>query len=683
MITARERKILLFLLQTEERVTAREVAEVLGVSIRTIHRDLKGVEKILYDYHLKLEKKAGTGIRIQGEEADKKKLERLLSASAPKDYTQEERQALILTMLLEAKEPVKQIALANELDVTLATVSNDLDELEEMLSDFHLTLIRKRGYGVEIEGEEANKRSAITFLISKYMDPFSFISLLKENIQNNQVPVISNQLLGLVNPRKLQLIEEAVQSASSDLPYELADSAYVGLVVHLALAMERLQKGEAIKFEQKYLQQIQGTKEFSIAEKIIRELRASLNIDIPDDEIGYITMHLRGAKLREDKYYLLEAESPGLAYQVKQLIAYVNERVHVDISGNSQLLNDLVTHLNPAIYRMQNEMKITNPMIDQIKQDYHHLFELVAEAVEVIFPDIQFPDDEIGYLVLHFAAAILKDENLNALVICSSGIGSAKILATKLMKYVPEIKQIENKSLFEVERKDMDKYDVIISTIPLKELDKKDYIVVSPMLNQAEVHQIKKSIRKKKLNVKNKQHKKSSNDALMELETLKFYTDAILNLLHSFYVEEIRETDSVLLAICRDVEKRRRIKNMENLFRQLREREKKGGLGVPGTKLVLYHTRSEDVFSIHFSIYSLKHPLKVKGMNEEEMDVTTALLMLAPKTARQEELDILSHLSSLVIQEEKAVNLFHSGDEEAIKQYLAERFQLFLHDKKL
>src|SRR5690606_38306521 len=133
--------------------------------------------------------------------------------------------------------------------------------------------------------------------------------------------------------------------------------------VHLALAMERLQKGEAIKFEQKYLQQIQGTKEFSIAEKIIRELRTSLNIDIPDDEIGYITMHLRGAKLREDKYYLLEAESPGLAYQVKQLIAYVNERVHVDISGNSQLLNDLVTHLNPAIYRMQNEMKITNPMI--------------------------------------------------------------------------------------------------------------------------------------------------------------------------------------------------------------------------------------------------------------------------------------------------------------------------------
>src|SRR5690606_9177443 len=363
--------------------------------------------------------------------------------------------------------------------------------------------------------------------------------------------------------------------------------------------------------------------------------------------------------------------------------AYVNERVHVDISGNSQLLNDLVTHLNPAIYRMQNEMKITNPMIDQIKQDYHHLFELVAEAVEVIFPDIQFPDDEIGYLVLHFAAAILKDENLNALVICSSGIGSAKILATKLMKYVPEIKQIENKSLFEVERKDMDKYDVIISTIPLKELDKKDYIVVAAMLKQAEVHQIKKSIRKKKLNVKNNQHKKSSDDGLMELETLKFYTDAILNLLHSFNVEEIRETDSVLLAICRDVEKRRRIKNMENLFRQLREREKKGGLGVPGTKLVLYHTRSEDVFSIHFSIYSLKHPLKVKGMNEDEMDVTTALLMLAPKTARQEELDILSHLSSLVIQEEKAVNLFHSGDEEAIKQYLAERFQLFLHDKKL
>lgn len=681
-ITERERKIMLFLLQTQGEVTVKDLSLGLDVSTRTIHRDLKGVENFLFDFHLELEKKSGVGLRILGSKANKQRLERILSNVVSKDYTQEERKTMILSILLEIKEPVKLFALANELDVTIATVSHDLDQLEEELANFHLTLIRKRGFGVKIEGKEANKRSAITYLISKYVDPFAFTSLLKENIQSKRMPTISNRLLGLVNPENLQVIEKTVERVSTALPYELADSAYVGLVVHLALAMERLQKGETIQFDQANFQQMKDTKEYTIAKKLISELEIALEMDIPDDEIGYITMHLMGAKLREDPHFLLELESPGFVYQVKQLIASVSEEVNVDVTANNQLLNDLVTHLKPAIYRMRKQMNITNPMIDQIKQDYPALFQLIAEAVKEIFPDLNFPDDEIGFLVLHFAATFLKGENLKAMVICSSGIGSAKILATKLMKQIPEIKQIENKSLFDVQRKDLDQYDLIVSTIPLKELEETDYVLASPMLSASEVNHIKKSIRQKKLYVK-KKNEKSSTNALMKLETIKHYTDTILDLLDSFYVDTISENRSVLQMICMDLQKRKRIKNWKAIFNKLQEREQVGGLGIPNTNLALYHTRSEDVNVLHFSIYILEKPMTLKGMNEEEMAVQSILMMLAPEEIHQEGLDTLSYLSSLLIQEEKAVQLFESGNEEGIKRFLADQFQAFVKDKQL
>ncbi|MCF3944503.1 BglG family transcription antiterminator [Oceanobacillus alkalisoli] len=681
-ITARERKIILFLLQNQGQVTVEDIAKALDVSSRTIHRDLKSIEKILSNHQLELDKKAGVGLQIVGNQADKQLLERMLSNINPIDYTQEERQAMVLSMLLESNEPVKLFTLAHELDVTIATVRNDLDQLEEALGNFHLTIIRRRGYGVQIEGDEANKRSAITHLIAKYVDPFSFISLLKENIQNKQTPTISNRLLGLVNPDTLKIIEKTVGTASTELPYELADSARVGLVVHLALAIERLKKGDTIQFDRAYFKQIQGTEEYKIAEKIINELETALDIDIPEDEIGYITMHLMGAKLRADQHVLLEVENSGFAYQVKQLIAYISKQLHVDMMGNNPLLNDLVTHLKPAIYRMQKQMKITNPMIDQIKHDYDDLFHLIAEAASVIFPDLDFPDDEIGFLVLHFAAALLKGERQKALVICSSGIGTAKILATQLMKQVPEIKQIENKSMFDVDEADLDQYDLIISTLPLTELEDTDYILVSPMLNQSEVHQIKKAIRQQRLIVNNEKQKSNAN-SLLQLESIKLYTDTILDLLHSFYIDERNHEESTLRAICIDLEKRKIIKNSETVFTKLLEREQAGGLGIPDTSLALFHTRSRDVPSIHFSIYVLENASPMRGMDGKEMKVKHILVMLAPEDIQQERLETLSYLSSLLIQEDEAVRLFESADETAIKFYLAERFQTFLKDKKL
>ncbi|MDY0406139.1 BglG family transcription antiterminator [Virgibacillus sp. 179-BFC.A HS] len=598
-----------------------------------------------------------------------------------------------MSTLLEADGPVKLFTLANELHVTIATISNDLDQLDAELRPHQLFVNRKRGYGVEIAGNEADKRAAITSMISRFLSPFDYVAMVKENIQHKKTvqpsDTISNRLLGLVDPEKLQEIEDLVRSAKKQLPHDLADSAYVGLVVHLALAMERLQKGDTITFDRDYLQQLENTKEYSIAAKMIRELEKSYQMKIPDDEIGYITMHLLGAKLRNSEDYFLEDASLDVALKAKELIGFVSDYMDLDLTGNNQLLNDLVAHLKPAMYRLERGMNIKNPMTAEIKKNYDDFFELIVQGVQKVFPRMDFPDDEIAYLVLHFASVILYGEfetGLNVLVLCSTGIGSAKMLATRLKQRIPEIKHVDNKSMFEDWKKDIDQYDLVLSTIPLNDFD--DYILVSPMLQKEEAHRIKKAIRKQRVTkpLSKKQDEKTPRPAGQYMRLLKekqMTLSTVMDILTYFKNDQIdgESVQSILWQLCNKLHENARIANPQAVLKKLLDREQIGGLGIPDTSMALYHMRSDDVQHPTFIVASLQQKITVKAMDGSKVGMRRVLLLLAPQNASRQTLEAVSFLSGTIVKNKASIKLFETGSEDEIKQFLAKQFYEYVQNK--
>ncbi|WP_244535698.1 BglG family transcription antiterminator [Lentibacillus halodurans] len=693
-MSSRERQVLDYLLHARQAITIKTIAEKLDVSERTIHRDMNHIEPILFDYNLELQKQTGVGLRIIGAESDKEQLSSAIAGSFSSELTPEERQTMILSTLLEADEPIKLFTLAANLDVTTATVSHDLDQLEDDLTTYQLELIRKRGYGVRIKGDEKNKRAAMRYLIAKHVNPFELVSFLRNNKEpqiSRQTDAISGRLLGLVNPEKLSIIEQKVAQAQDELRYELADSAYIGLVVHLALAIERLQNGDTIEFDKNYMEQINQTIEYNIAKRLIQDLEEAFDMIIPNDEIGYITMHLMGAKIRADQHYLIEDSSLDVAYQAKAIIRHVSRSLGKDLTHNIPLLNDLVAHLKPSIYRLKQGLTISNPMLDEIRQDYYNLFEIVQDAANAVFPAIDFPEDEIAYLVLHFASILLQDENhpgMRALVICSSGIGTAKMLATKLKQQIPEIKQVENKSMFDLEQTQVNDYDVVISTIPLNN-EEYDYFLTSPMLTKAEANDIKQAVRSKKtVFAKTAEQHEPEPDAehssfRQQLEKTQTYTAAILDVLKSLDVRQLSggaSLSAVMQKACDQLATRGIIRDPENVKQALVDRQAKSGLGIPGTHLALYHTRSHIVAQPSFTVYSLDQPLTITSMDGTDMSMRTLLLMLAPKDAEQHVLETLSFLSSLMI-EDKSIQVLESGDADQIDQYLSKQFYKWLHGK--
>lgn len=695
-ISARERKLLDILLAKEDGTTVNNLANAMEVSARTVHRDLKGVEDILKEYGLELLKKSGSGIQVSGTQEAKEKLILYLYNLSHNEYTPEERQTFILSALLESNEPVKLLSLASELNVTIATISNDLNKVSERIEPYGLTLIRKRGYGIEIEGTETAKRRVMSSVILQNMNEFEFLSLIKENIQKKSSKVIhtiTDRLLGLVDKTKLLIIEKHVEKIRNELPYSIADSAYIGLVVHLALALERVSQGENIKFDETYLANLKNTKEYSLAKKIVDDLEEAFVMKIPHGEIGYITMHLMGAKLRHDQDFLIEDTNLQLGMKAQELIRYVGAEIGQDLTYHQSLLQGLIAHLGPALYRIKENMGISNPLLERIQEDYKDLFFILENGVKNIFPELLVPKEEIGYLVIHFASALLKSERtpeFRALVICSTGIGTSKILSSKIEKEIPEIRHIKNISLFELDQIDIDNYDIIISTIPLKNYHG-NYILVSPILSKEEIGKIKQYLWKT-TNHQNQQQILKQNNAIDNhgeqsftyLQRSQSYLSPILTILERFCLEDITgelTTEQALQVACKRLFEKKIVINHNTLVSQLLEREKLGGLGIPGTSLGLYHVRSDTVLAPSFTLYQLEKPILIKAMDDSIIPLTRVLLMISPENPSGETLEVLSQISSLIIKDEESIKLFESKTEKEIFSYLANSFANYLDNK--
>ena len=107
------------------------------------------------------------------------------------------------------------------------------------------------------------------------------------------------------------------------------------------------------------------------------------------------------------------------------------------------------------------------------------------------FTDIDdFPDDEIAFIVLHFGSALVMREEANsikALIVCPTGIGTSKMLASRIKKEIIEIDSVEIKSIKDIQQDaNLKSYDVIISTVRLPFIDM-DYILVSPLLSEENI----------------------------------------------------------------------------------------------------------------------------------------------------------------------------------------------------
>lgn len=658
-ITLRQKEILKKICSEYKYVTLSSIAEKLDISSRTVLRELSGIEKWLKHYGCLLDKKAGIGIRLKGSLEDRKRLMDILEEEKEtRSYSPNERQIIIISELLQNKEPVKLYSFTKKLNVTEGTVSHDLDKIDGWLRKYDLNLVRKPGLGVYLEGHENEIRKAIINLIYENINEEELHNLVKESITDDEA--ISGRLLNLIDKQTIRKLEDLILELEQGIGYRMADNAYIGLLVHLTLAIQRIKKNEKIRMDKIYLDELRKYSEYNIAKELTEKISSAFDIEIPEDEIGYITMHLRGSKgFGENYQYNNLADNSEVGNIINEMVSIAEAETGSFLAENEKLHVGLKNHLVPAINRLKMKLDIRNPLLNEIKESYPKLFSLAAKCALVVerHIGIKMPDSEIGYIAMHLGAALESKDRaekkiFKILVACATGFGTSRLLTARIEKEYDNIEIVDAVSTLHIHQKFlMEKgIDFIISTVPIKNTAV-PVVVINPLLlegDRIKIDNLIKNLKDQSENYLNKGVK--APDLKEKLSRLKIYMDGIIQVLNNFFIYEfdiIKDVNELIKMVSSSL-----VNNDENkelLEKDMKLREEKGSTVLYGLNTILLHCRTRGIESLHFGAVRIKNSFSLLNAEDKQEEIKLALIMLAPENCHKEYIEVLGFISSMLI----------------------------------
>lgn len=610
----REKKIIESLLKNPRSfLTIHHIAQDLGVSSRTIHRELVFVESTLNHFNLTLERLPNKGLRIIGDAEQFDALIEQLEASQVIDLSVEERQVIILYTLIKSKDPVKQYNLANETGISINKLTKELTLLEADLSRYHLAIQKKRGEGLLLVGNELNKRQLLADMMLDQLNSTSVYSVIEDHFVYQTLN--DKQLADLVDMNQIFNVERLLMDELSALPYILMETAYLTLTIHIVLAIERIKNGERVKIDDDIVNALRVTPEFKVAEDLCLSLERAYHVKFDLEEKVFITMHLRGAKRRTDE----SEASMDLSTLTHELIHEVSERSGRDFSDNPVLFEGIQLHLGPALNRISGGIETYNPLTDMIKADYAPLFHAVQSALETVCPDAHFPDGEIAFIVLHFGGAVKASTQADVLVVCTSGIGTSRILSNQIEQLFPHVNVVRQASVSELKHIDLVQFDHIISTVGLD--IPYPYTVINPLLpdsDRAVLSQIFQSPVTRSAPVQ----PVSSTADYHDIVTFVTEGDQLINAIHCTTANARSLAEVVQLLPDETIS--------PDFIHALTQREQVQGFAMTDTAIAIPHIVDPSVRHPFIHLIRLEEPLQLMNMENELQDVTYIAMMGLP-----------------------------------------------------
>ncbi|MDU5109800.1 MAG: BglG family transcription antiterminator [Clostridium sp.] len=530
MITLTERcKQIVIELLNNDIVTLKGLEGSIKVSRKTLVKDLDIIDEFLEQFNITLYRKPKVGIWLIGEEEQKVYLQSLIGFKQHDlPNSSKERQAYIMSRLLNSNEYITIQNLADEMYVSKGTVNNELLKVKELVKSKGLKLEKKQNRGIIIKGKEEAIRHEYANMITDEENLNYMLNLMNDSNlsegNDNFKSYFSNEFLHIFNENDVSKISEIIKDVEGDLGGIFSDSAFVALVIHIAIAIKRIKEGYKIKTDFVNLRKIKNTLEYSLAIKLTDKIQSAFKVQMPTEEIGYIAMHILGAKLLKvnneeiSTYMISGIFDESLKRNVKDMITKGEEVLQARLSDDELLYEYLLIHLRTAINRLVNNMPIKNPYIKEIKKKYPLAFESAVNAFEVLeeIYNLEASEDEIGYIAVHFEASLerirIKNNSLiNVVVVCSTGMGTSQLVTAKLKRVFSDIEILDVISAIDTKNNPLlEKADIVISTIPIV-IKHKCVIIVNPFLPENDIKNIKRQIKKSYTNPRESRNKKIDN----------------------------------------------------------------------------------------------------------------------------------------------------------------------------
>ena len=630
MFNEREKFILQILLKNiGEALSIKEIAKATKIKERTLYREIKNLEDSLQRLGIELVKEKSRYI-LKGNVSS---LDSSLFETNFEDYaySTETRLTLILCFLiLNEDTSIKDIS--EKLMLSYNTVASTITTIEKILFDYKLTLIRKKGQGIEIEGKEVDRRVLLISLLCNEISDEEFFTRL-----NNRDILSSNPFIKFLN---FDLIKKVFyENKYLDVFNLYTDSSIKKILISLNVVFLRISYTTEIK--ENFTAQ-----EYNSIISLLNASKEIVDFDITEDIIQFLIKILKTCRLIEQLSYFNDKYSYTLVYKINLLIKYVSEKMNVDFTQDTNLSSGLIAHVESAIKRHQMNLTEENDeLLEFVLKNYNELYLIIKSELLVVFDEINFNSTELSYIVIHFASSfeqIYRKNFIRALVICASGIGSSKILGSQIRKNIPEIKNLEYTIPSKVTKSLVNNYDVVISTIELEQ--DIDYLLIPTILKEKDISLIQERILASR-SFKRNDFVKSENS--FNIDKLGSACQIILKNTEYIVADNTKNNKEILDNIFEN--STLVINNKKEIVDSLLNRHNKSSVVIPNTDIALFHTLDKGLAEPFIIICSLNNVLAMKDAMGEEQRVEYFIIMVSPN--EQEYTELLSQVSIAILDD--------------------------------
>lgn len=472
-LSAAELQMIHLFLQKNDFLTAKQIADCLYVSSKTVYRKIKSINDKAGSELIISEK--GRGYKLDYQIYMESKFEN--SHSILGFTPQERRNKVLLELLFKAPKYVFIEALYKNYYVSHNAIKHDLNYLENLLKKDKLSLQRKAKQ-IRIVGSEEAIRALINNLDLTAIDHAKQHDY--QGLNKMDVDFIQQQLEYM--ERKFHI----------NIPYPYD----INIFSHLYILINRSRQGEVDVFNdfEGMAQKKEYPSLYKIAELVITNIETYLGKAIAEVEMEYFVQYLLASRLDSEEA-VSKAAMPPLVENVTTM--YITE-VMPRLPAKSKLRNELMNHIKPMLNRIQHHIYIKNNLLPEIQFEYGEIFNKIATASKKItqtFDLADISDDEVGFITIYFAKYLEEIGNTKKIIImCSSGIGTSELLQVKVKKSFPDLEIVDVVSSTKLKKQNYPDVDFILTTIkPLDDLTVPT-LLVSAMFTEKDKQMVKKLI---------------------------------------------------------------------------------------------------------------------------------------------------------------------------------------------
>lgn len=596
----RKKKIIELLISRPDGMTGEDIAKQIGVSSRTIRSDMKKLQERLQSFKSKIIAAPNKGYRLEAKEPREMLLALSDESKAQVGMLQSvSQQNYIVGRFIVAcldDDSVTQMHLAEEMHVGISTIKKYLSQTRQKLEEWGLSLEQYKTEGLRIAGKEENIRSFIVDYLQYVENPF-----VKDRLFSTTSDIAYQDLLLNISDVR-------------NLPF--TDTAQHNLIVQVALSVLRSSRGHTLSITASLAQKLEVSFEHDTAKQIANRICEKLAIDLPFSEVFYLTQCLlTGKKFHDGEKGLNDDHVRQL---VETILDRVDEKFGLDFSDDSYLKEGLMLHLRIAIARVQFHMTIRNELLETVKHDYPVPFQISVYAAKVVrdIEGIQFNENEIGYIALHFGASMSRnsmmdlDEVKRVYIVCSAGLGVSMLLKAKVREHFRNsIQVVDVLPAYKVTQEIVDDADFIFSTVPLQ-VESPKILSVNHMLQKEDIEKIQRVVFHR--------HDDVGNDRIMQAF---FHSD-------SFFLNKNFKTREECLEFLTDEAVKAGYMNEESK-QSVFEREQLSSTAI-GNLAALPHAIDTEHVKSNISVLTLKKPIPWGDM---QVQIVFLLTMEQEKSA--------------------------------------------------